>query len=101
MEDSMANTHTTQPPASEGWRITIDSWVRDPAIRTFALIVLGMCLATAALVVGLATGTLITALNTVLPNLLTRMIALVGLALTGTGGWLVKRHRARSHYHGR
>jgi membrane-bound ClpP family serine protease len=88
MAKNRDNTTTTTLP--EGWRTTIDGWVRDPAIRRHGLIALAMLLGTTALVVGLATGALVATVNTLLPSLLSKTIAGGTLGL-GSTGWLLHR----------
>lgn len=90
----MTNNRTTTPPTPEGWRTTIDGWVRDPAIRRHGLLALAMLLTAVALIVGLGTGALAAAMKTVLPSLLAKIIAGT-LGVGSTGWWLHQRRRAR------
>lgn len=68
------NKTTSRQTTPEDWRTTIDGWVRDPAIRKFGLTTLAVLLAGLALVVGLASGAVLTALNLMLPNLISKAI---------------------------
>jgi hypothetical protein len=95
-EDAMATNHNTTPqPTVEGWRTTIDGWVRDPAIRNFGLTTLVVLLIGAALIVGLASGAFAAAVNTLLPNLFAQAIA--GSAISTAGGtlWYLKGRASR------
>lgn len=83
------NRNTTPQPNPEGWRTTIDGWVRDPAIRNFGLTTLVVLLIGTALVVGLASGALLAAVNTLLPNLFAKAIA-GGVISAGSTLWVLK-----------
>lgn len=88
MAKTRDNTTTTLP---EGWRTTIDGWVRDPAIRQHGLIALAMLLSTTVLIFSLATDALVAAVNTLLPSLLAKAIASGTLGAASTGWWLRRR----------
>jgi membrane protein implicated in regulation of membrane protease activity len=94
----MPTTRTTRttPPGSPSWLTVIDGWVRDPAIRAFALTILAMTLIGFALIIGLASGAIAAFINAMLPNLMAKAIAgTVGATATGSTIWLVRRRRAR------
>jgi hypothetical protein len=88
---------TTTTTLSEGWRTTIDGWVRDPAIRRHGLLALAMILGTATLIVGLMTGALATAVSALLPSLLAKIIAAAGALTLGGGStrWWLRRQARR------
>jgi hypothetical protein len=77
------------------WVTVIDGWVRDPKIRTDALIALAMVLAAAAITVALATGAVGTTVDVLLPSVLSKLIAAAGGA--SAGGTLIWWARHRRH----
>lgn len=90
----MTTNHTDKSRNSDNWRTIIDGWVRDPAIRQYSLIVLGMLLIGAILFLGLASGLLLTALNAVLPTLLAKTLTIGAVSATaGSLGWWWHRHK--------
>lgn len=92
----MTANHTGKSRNSDSWQTVIDGWVRDPAIRRYSLIVLGMLLISAILFLGLASGLLLTALNAVLPTLLAKTLTVGALGATGSLGWWW-HHRHPNH----
>jgi hypothetical protein len=92
------NPARSTPPSPPNWLTIIDGWVRDPAVRAFALTILGMTLLGLALIVGLAGGAIGAFINTMLPNVTSRVVAsAVGATVTGGGIWLARRRRPRRH----
>ncbi len=84
------------PVSSPNLLTIIDGWVRDPAIRAFALTIIAMVLLGLALIVGLASGAIAAFITAVLPNVTSRVIAgAVGATATGGGIWLSRRQRIR------
>jgi hypothetical protein len=91
----VGNNHTGKSRNSDNWRTVIDGWVRDPAIRQYSLIVLGMLLVGVMLPLGLASGLLLTALDAVLPTLLAKTLTAGALGTAGSLGWWWHRRRRR------
>lgn len=89
------SNRSAPPSIPEGWRNTIDGWLRDPPIRTFALVTLVTLLLGIALIVGLASGALAAVANALLPSVLAKAIAGGALTATCGGTWLVRRRRRR------
>lgn len=84
-------------PQSPTWLTVIDGWVRDPKIRLDALIALAMTLAAAAITVAIASGAAGTAMDALLPSVLSKFVA--GSVVTGTGCtwvWWQRRKRHKS-----
>lgn len=91
------HTPTDSTARSSSTLLTIvDGWVRDPAIRAFALTILAMMLIGLALIVGLASGAIGAFINAVLPGLMAKAIAgAVGTTIGGGTILLARRRRAR------
>ncbi|MFR9807405.1 hypothetical protein ACL02T_34715 [Pseudonocardia sp. RS010] len=84
----------TTAPTATSWRETFDKWINEPAIRSFALVVLGMVLGTAVLVAGFASGVIASIVATVLPNFTAKLIAGgVATLLSGVGCWALRRRK--------
>jgi hypothetical protein len=84
------------PPSSPTLLTIVDGWVRDPAIRAFALTILAMVLIGLALIVGFATGATGVFINAVLPSLMAKTIAgTIGTTIGGGAIVLTRRRRAR------
>lgn len=97
MPTTRSNAAEPTPPSSPTFPTIIDGWVRDPAVRAFALTILAMVLIGLALIVGLASGAIGAFINAVLPGLMAKAIAgAVGATVSGGVIFLARRRgRAR------
>ncbi|MDX8031011.1 hypothetical protein SK803_12350 [Lentzea sp. BCCO 10_0856] len=74
----------------------IDGWLREPQIRAFMLTILAMVLIGLVLIVGLASGALGALINTVLPSLTAKVIAMtIGTTLSGGAIAWTRRRRVK------
>src|SRR3954468_9483576 len=95
---SRRNISNPDTSGTDGWRNTFDKWIHEPAIRTFALIALGMILTMLVIVAGLASGAFAAIISTLMPPLTARLIGGGLLSTAGGAAVIAKRRRTRRQH---